>query len=498
MIISQDLGTSSVKASLYDDRAGLVASATRSYPTHLGPGGAAEQDPEVWWQAVVDSTRELLVTTGVDKDAVAGICVAGQMMGAVCLDAAMVPVRPAMIWSDQRATAQSARFNSVLGSGRAYLLGSHKVAAGYTAPKLMWVRDNEPEVWQQVRHVCVAKDYVNMRLTGVLVIDHSDASSTGVYDINTQSWSPELLDAAGLDVALFPPIVESTAVVGTLRPDVADLLGLNASTHVIAGGGDGPMANVGAACVSPHDNGYVCIGTSAWFSTTTSEPLFDPLERSFSYRAVVPGLFTPCATTQTGAGSLDWFLRASSENGARIDTGARIAEACQVPAADDGLYFVPYLLGERTPWWNPAATGVLAGVRMHHQRPHLTRAILEGVGFSLALCMQPLGTPADLGRPVSVIGGGARSDEWLQLLATIWGTPVQRRSAALAGTGLGAAITGLVGLGRAEFTLAREVSTVVAEFLPEPGAERYRAHLDRFVQTYQAMTPWFSAAGGRP
>ncbi len=489
MLIAHDLGTSGNKASLHAADGRLIASATSSYPTRYAADTTSEQDPLDWWRAVVATTRELLATTGTSPAQVDGICVSGQMMGLVMLDAAGTPVRPAMIWSDQRAATEAARLASAVGDDAAYRITGHRIAATYTLPKLAWAREHDPAAYAATTAICVAKDYVNLRLTGTLVTDHSDASSTDAYDLATGTWSTTLLDAAGVPAALWPEIVESTAVIGTLTAAAAEELGLLRGTRVVAGGGDGLMASVGAGCVTPDSPGYVCLGTSAWYATTTTSPLLDPERRSFSFRHVVPGLFGAFATTQTGAGSLQWAAEALGEEPAEVS--ALIAAAADVAAAGEGLFFLPYLIGERSPWWDPDASGVFAGLRMHHRRPHLTRAVLEGVGYSLALCMAPLrgGREAEV---VDVIGGGAASDAWLALLADIWGVGVRRRSVTTQANSLGAAVTGLVGLGLADFSIAPTLSTVEAEFAPGEGSGAHVAHLERFADAYRALRPWFS------
>ena len=517
MLIAHDLGTSGNKASLHSADGRLLAAVTVGYPTSYAADTTSEQDPRDWWAAVTSATRQLLASSGHTAAQVDGICVSGQMMGLVLLDAAGEPLRPAMIWSDQRAGTQAARLASAVGEDRAYAITGHRIAATYTLPKLLWVRDHEPATYERTRSVCVAKDYVNFKLTGRLVTDHSDASSTDAYDLAAGTWSTELLDAAGVDAALWPEIVESTAVIGTLTASAAAELGLRPGTQVIAGGGDGPMASVGAGCISPDSPGYVCLGTSAWYACVTTKPILDPEHRSFTFRHVIPGLFAPTATTQTGAGSLQWSaeaLAAPTRPGdparpgdptrpadpARLvepvetpaaDIAELIAAAAEVAAADEGLFFLPYLIGERSPWWDANASGVFAGLRMHHRRPHLTRAVLEGVGYSLALCMAPL-RGANPSSGIDVIGGGAASDTWLGLLANIWGVPVRRRSVTTQANSLGAAVTGLVGLGLADFTLAPTLSQVEAEFAPGAGSASHARHLARFADAYRALRPWFN------
>ncbi|MCA0295836.1 MAG: xylulokinase [Actinobacteria bacterium] len=490
MLIAHDLGTSGNKASLHSTDGACLATATASYPTRYAADTTSEQDPHDWWAAVVTTTHELLARTGTPGDRIEGICISGQMMGLVLLDADGVPLRPAMIWSDQRASAEAAELGARFGEDAAYRITGNRIAAPYTLPKLMWVRAHDPAAYERATAICAAKDYVNLRLTGRLATDRSDASHTGAYDLATGAWSPGLLDAAGVDAALWPEVLEATDVLGTLTPQAADELGLRAGTRVVTGGGDGPMAAVAAGCVTPDSPGYVCLGTSAWYACTTTAPLLDPERRTFNLGHVVPGLWTPTATTQTGAGSLQWAAQAFGD--APAEVSELIAAAAGVVAAEEDLFFLPYLIGERTPWWDPAASGVFVGLRMHHRRPHLTRAVLEGVGYSLALCMAPLRAGTAATGAVDVIGGGAASDTWLSLLADIWGVPVRRRSVTSQANSLGAAVTGLVGLGFAEFSLAPTLSTVEAEFEPGADAGAQPARLARFADAYRALRPWFA------
>ncbi len=486
MLIAHDLGTSGDKASLYDLDGTLVATVTESYPTRYGTGTESEQDPELWWQAVVTSTRRLLADSATRAQAITGICVGGTMMAVVCLDSNAEVLRPALIWSDQRATRQAARLSAEVGDDVGYAITGNRLAATYNLPKLMWLTEHEPEVIGRTYRAVGHKDAINARLTGIIATDTSDASSTAAYDLAQNSWSDSLISAAGIESRLMPFVVPSTSILGTLTRQAAAELGLTTSTVVVAGGGDGPMAAAGAGCVAAEEPGYVCLGTSAWYSRTATAPVLDPLRRSFTLAHVVPDLFVPTATTQAGAGTLEW-LRDSIAPGLPIST--LVGEGLATRAADTGLFFLPYLTGERSPWWNPHASGVMAGLRRGHGRAELVRAVLEGVGFGLALCMEPL---VRCDEPVDVVGGGSDSDGWLALLADIWGRPVRRRSVTAGATSLGVAVTGLVGLGALEFTRAPELSRVEAEFLPTSHSARYREHQARFVSAYLAIEPWFN------
>lgn len=492
MIIAHDLGSSGDKASLHDERGRTLASCTVSYPTDHGHGGRAEQDPEDWWRAVGEASRRLLVQAGVGAGSVTTVGLSGQMMGAVFLDGAQRPVRPAMIWADSRATAQADALVASVGQERAYRLLGHRINATYTLPKIMWVRDEEPEVWARTRSVCVAKDYVTARLTGVLVTDPSDASSTDAYDLRTGTWSTLMLDAADIPVGVLPPVVPSTTVIGGLTADAAAHTGLRAGTEVVVGGGDGPMASVGAGAISPADGAYVSLGSSAWVAFSAEKPLVDPAMRFFTFEHVVPGRYCPTATMQAAGSCLQWIVDLLEPTGGADRFDRLLAGAARARASEDGLFFLPYLLGERSPLWDPAAAGTFLGLQRHHGREELVRAVLEGVAFNLHSCLTAF---AEAGAPIDeldVIGGGAGSDVWLQVLADVWAVPVRRRSITEDANSMGAAVTALVGVGLADFSLARELSSTTRVFEPDPRRSPVLAAQHRpFTAAYDRLEGWF-------
>lgn len=489
MIVAHDLGTTGDKASLHREDGATLATLTVDYPARFGAGGVAEQDPEDWWQAVGSATRQLLEAAGVPGSAITGVGLSGQMMGAVFLDEAYRPVRPAMIWADHRSTAQADQLLARVGQEEAYRRLGHRIHPTYSLAKAMWVRDSEPEVWARTRHLCVAKDFVVHRLTGTLLTDHSDASGTDAYDQLAGAWSPLLLEAAGIDADLFPPVVASTTVAGGLTPAAAAHTGLRPGTPVVLGGGDGPMAAVGAGVITPADGAYACLGSSSWISASSTEPLHDPLMRSMTFDHVVPGHFVPTATMQAGGASLSWVMGLLGAGRTGYDD--LLTEAAAVPAADEGLFFLPYLLGERSPHWNAGAAGAFVGLHRHHGPAHLVRAVLEGVAFNLRTCLGAFtenGIPVD---GVDVIGGGATSDVWMQVLADVWEVPVRRRSIVAEANSLGAAVTAAVGLGTlADFGAARALSTITAEFLPTTGRPVPAQH-EVFLAAYEQLEPWF-------
>lgn len=491
MIVAHDLGTTGNKASLHDDDGFTLSTFTAEYPTHYGPDGVVEQDPDQWWTAVQDATRGLLASSGASADQINGIGLSGQMMGAVFLDEHYRPTRPAMIWADHRSQDQATALTDAVGLQAAYRQLGHRIHPTYSLAKMMWVREHEPDVWARTAHVCVAKDFIAQVLTGRLVTDPSDASGTNMFDQQNGQWSEVMLDAAGIDPGVLPPILPSTSVVGGLTRQAADALGLNPDTPVVLGGGDGPMAAVGAGVTTATDRAYACLGSSSWISCSAAEPLHDPELRSMTFNHVVPGQFVPTATMQAGGASLSWVIDLFGGGADNYDR--LLAEAGGVVAADEGLFFLPYLLGERSPNWNANAAGTFAGLQRHHTPAHLVRAVLEGVAFNLRTC---IGAFTDNGiaiDAVDVIGGGAKSQVWMQILADVWQVPVQRRTIVADANSLGAAVTAAVTLGLVDsFEAAKTLSSTTEEYLPDRArGSRAAAQHEVFLEAYHRLEPWF-------
>lgn len=502
MLIAHDLGTTGDKASLHEDDGRLVRAVTVAYPTHYGRGGVVEQDPAHWWNAVCRATRELLRAAEVDPQQIRGVGFSGQMMGVVLLDEHGEPVRPSIIWADTRSSAQCRLLEKQIGAQTAYRTLGHRLNPTYSLSKLMWVRDHEPEVFARARRFCLAKDFVVHRLTGRLATDPTDASSTNAFDQRQGTWSTELIAAADLPETLFPEIVASTTVIGAVTAEAASASGLAPGTPVVLGGGDGPMAAIGAGVLAPSDGAYAYLGSSSWLSLASDEPLLDlPDMQTMTFDHVVPGRFVPTATMQAGGGSLSWIadLLSGTDNPADAERFERLVRASDsADASQSGLYFLPHLLGERSPYWNPHARGAFVGIGREHGPAHLTRAVLEGVAFNLSTCLDVLrDRSAANGGPaidhIDAIGGGAASDTWLQIMADVFGATVARRSIVEEANSLGAAVTTLVGVGLLpDFSVARTLSTVTAVF--EPDAERtagYRAAHQRFLDAYRRLEPWF-------
>jgi len=492
MIIAHDLGTTGNKASLHSDDGKMLQHCTISYPAHFASGGVAEQNPMDWWNAVGSASKKLLQMANVSADQITGIGISGQMMGAIFLDENFNPTRDAIIWADFRAQKQSDLLIEKIGLEKAYKKLGHRLNPTYSISKVMWVRDNQPDIWAKTKHICIAKDFVNQKLTGRFVTEPSDASSTNCFDQIKLNWDAEILNAANIPISYFPEIVSSTTVIGGLTKDAADHVGLNAGTPVVAGGGDGPMAALGAGIIEPSDGAYVCMGSSSWVAVSTDKPLHDSKMRSMTWNHIVPNKFSPTATMQAGGASLQWMvedlLPASEKDRYKI----LLDEAGKVNSSDDGLFFLPHILGERSPYWNPSAAGAFIGLGRHHDRSYLVRAVLEGVAFNLLTCIQAF---TDNGVPikqVDVIGGGAESALWLQIFADIWGVKVRSRSIVEDANSLGAAVTTLVALGKGEFSMVKELSTITAEFNPTSQSQKYQKQHKVFLDGYYKLEEWFN------
>ena len=492
MIISHDLGTTGDKATLVDERGRVVGSVTSSYDTDFGPRGKAEQDAEEWWRAACGASRELLARSQIEPDRIDVVSFSGQMMGAVLLDRSGLPVRPAIIWADTRSTEQCDQLIARVGMAAGYSITGHRLNPTYSLSKLMWVRDHEPHVLERAVVAVQAKDFLVYRLTGRLLTDPSDASSTNAYDQLAGQWSLPLIEAAGLDARLFPEVVPSTTVVGAVTAEAAAATGLLAGTPVVIGGGDGPMGALGAGIVSPLSGAYAYLGSSSWVSVAADAPLYDPGMRTMTFNHVIPGRYVPTATMQAGGASLQWIIDTlapgDSQRYARL-----LEQAARVPAADDGLYFLPHLLGERSPYWNPAARAVFAGLARHHGPGNLTRAVLEGVAFNLYTGLRAFVENGTEVNSIAAIGGAANSDLLLQIMADVWGVPVTRRDLVDEATALGAAVVGGVGIGVFDsFEVSQQFSRALRTLTPnEASRERYKRSYELFLEAYRRLEPWF-------
>ncbi|HYL94292.1 MAG TPA: xylulokinase, partial [Terriglobales bacterium] len=440
-----DVGTGGTRAVVVSERGQVVAAASGEHAHFTSrQTGWAEQDPRDWWRATQEAVRAALAQ-GVAAESIGAVGFSGQMHGAVLLDEHDEVLRPAIIWCDQRTALQCREITEKIGAKRLIELTANPALTGFTLPKLLWVREHEPELWARVRTVLLPKDYVRFRLTGERGMDVADASGTLLFDVAHRRWSPEVAQALEINEGLLPPVVESPEVVGGISAEAARETGLKPGTLVVAGAGDQAAGAVGLGVVRP-GTVSATIGSSGVVFAATDRPALDPLGRVHTFCHAVPGRWHVMGVTQGGGLSLRWFrdqFGAASDDGR--DAYERLcAEAAKVPAGAAGLLWAPYLMGERTPHLDPEARAALVGLTASHKRAHVVRAILEGVAFSLR---DTLTIFEEMRVPVQSIrlgGGGARSPVWRQIQAEIYGRTVEL-AAAEEGAAYGAALLAGVG-----------------------------------------------------
>ena len=503
-VLAHDLGTTGNKATLYDREGALVGSAFYPYDTEYAHTNWAEQDPQDWWQAVCGSTQELLQQTRVRADAVACIVFSGQMMGCVPLDRDARPLRNAIIWADQRAVEQERWVGERIAPADVYRVTGHRLSASYSLAKILWLRDHQPDVYQSAFKFVHAKDCLVARLTGAFVTDPSDASGMNLYDLEQGTWSERILEAVELDPARLPALRRSIDVVGGVLPTVAEEVGVAAGTPVVIGGGDGPCAAAGAGVVS-EGSAYNYIGSSSWIALASTKPLYDPGQRNFTFGHVVPGMFTPTGTMQAAGASYQWTrdhlcpIEVQAAEALRISPYELMnVEAEHSPVGANGLIFLPYLLGERSPRWNPRARGAFVGLTIRHTRADVLRAVLEGVTMNLRVILETFRSQGAQIEAMRVIGGGARGRFWNRLMASIYGMPVHRLAILEEATSMGAALTGGVGVGLyAGFSMIETMNRTVETIAPDPAAQAaYEKIYPIFEAAYQALVPVYDMMGG--
>ena len=496
-IIAHDLGTTGNKATLYDREGRLVGAAFDAYATEYAYAGWAEQNPEDWWQAVCQSTRRLLDETGVHKNDIAGIVFSGQMMGAVAVDKAARPLRNAIIWADQRALEQERWIRERLSLAEMYRITGHRLGCAYSLAKILWIRDNQPDIYETAHKFMCAKDFIVARLTGYFVTEPSDASSMNLYDLEAGDWSGKILDAVDLPADKLPQIRRSVDVVGGVRRSVADEIGLLAGTAVVAGGGDGACAAAGAGVID-EGSAYNYVGSSSWIAMSAPKPVYDPDYRTFTFGHVIPNMFMPTGTMQAAGASYQWTRDqlALFEQQAAEALGISVYELInlevdRVSAGSEGLFYLPYLMGERSPRWNPHARGAFVGLTIRHTRAHLYRAVLEGITMNLRVILDAFRQQGARIDAMRLIGGGARGRIWNQMMADMYGMPVHRLTILEEATSMGAALVGGVGVGLyPDFSMIETMNDIAATVLPDPNAQAvYDRMYPVFNKIYEALVP---------
>jgi xylulokinase len=491
LFLGIDVGTSGVKALLMAIDGTVTASATAPLTLQTPQPGWAEQDPEAWWEATISALREL--TARVPSASIAGIGLSGQMHSSVFLDRAQQVVRPALLWCDGRTTAECGEIVTRAG-GEAQLREwvRNPALEGFTLPKVLWLRNHEPDAYARVATVMLAKDFIRLRLTGELGSEPSDASGTLMFDPARGVWQDDLLHAMELPASLLPPIGGSSDVLGRVTADAARLTGLTMGTPVVGGGADNACGAAGVGVVRPGE-AVASWGTSGTVLAPTAAPVVDPAMRAHTFCHVAPDSWYLMGVVLSAGGAFAWYRDQLAADVAGSDGADRQLddEAARIPEGANGVTFLPYLQGERTPHRDASARGAFLGMSLAHTRAHLTRAVLEGICFamrdSFAILRELDVAPSSL----LLTGGGARSPLLRRLQAEIYGVPVctvNREE----GPAYGAALLSAVGVGVFDTLHAAAASTLTrsAPFTPASGAHaRYDDAYARFGAAYRALRP---------
>jgi xylulokinase len=493
LVLGIDVSTTATKAILVEDSGTVVGVSSTSYGVETLHPLWSEQDPSLWWAATISSISRVLEETASSGSDVEAIGLTGQMHGSVLVDGQGEVIRPAILWNDQRTADECDAIRELVGRQHLIEVTGNDALTGFTAPKLLWVMRHEPENWERVQHILLPKDYVRARLTGEYALDKAGGSGTILFELARRTWSHEILEAIGIDPNLLPPTFEGPDVTGIIGPETAALTDLRAGTPVVAGGGDQAANAVGVGAIAP---GVVALslGTSGVVFATTDGPFIEPEGRVHSFCHAVPDRWHMMGVMLSAAGSLRWLRDSIAPH---LSFEQLVESAGEVRPGSDGLLFLPYLSGERTPHPDPLARGAFVGLTLNHDLRHLTRAVLEGVAFGLRDGLDlMIGAGLEPPSQIRASGGGIRSILWRQILADtleaeIAVVPTDE------GAAFGAAV--LAGVGAGWFTTVDEAGAAMVRVEPvsAPGdsVEAYRMGHLRYQELYPALAPSFHAAG---
>lgn len=479
-----DISTTSSKALLIDHNGKVLGTASTPHDLSSPKPLWSEQDPEQWWVAAAQSIRNVLSQTEIPTSSIEAIGLTGQMHGLVLLDEDGNVLRPAILWNDQRCQSQCDEIHRRIGRDRFIQISGNVALPGFTAPKILWVAENEPEVYARVHHILLPKDFIRYKLTGNFAMDKADGSGTVLFDLKARNWSDEVLEELGIPSEWMPVTFEGTEVTGYVSKTAAEMTGLKQGIPVAAGGGDQEAGAVGVGAVEPGVIGLT-VGTSGVIFAATSEPLVEPEGRLHAFCHAAPGLWHFMGVMLSAAGSLQWYRDALAPH---LSFDELLREAADVPAGSEGLIFLPYLSGERTPYPDPLARGVLHGLTLRHTRGHMTRAILEGVAFGLKDIFNLIrGSGLEQIKQARLSGGGTKSALWCQIIADILESELMTFNTTEGGA-FGAALLAGVGQGawRDVGTACRETIQLTRKIDPDPAA--FEVYRQRY-QVYQELYP---------
>lgn len=494
LFLGIDVSTTSAKAVLVDGTGRVRGSASTAIPLSTPFPLWSEQHPGDWWSATVQSIHEALANAGAAGSAIAAIGLTGQMHGLVTLDERGDVLRPAILWNDQRTAHECDEIRAIVGPERLIQITGNDALTGFTAPKILWIRNNEPDIYARIRHILLPKDFVRLRLTDAYAMDKADGSGTLLFDIAARNWSADMLSALEIPSGWLPPVFEGPEITGRISARGAMETGLLPGTPVVAGGGDQSAQAVGVGAITP-EIGALTVGTSGVVFAPCAEPFIEPRGRLHAFCHAVPHRWHLMGVMLSAAGSLQWYHDTLAPE-TSFDT--LLAGTEQIPPGSDGLLFLPYLSGERTPYPDPYARGAWVGLTLRHTRDHMTRALVEGVAYGLADSL-------DLLRQAGVTtvqefrlsGGGTRSPIWRQILADVLNVSLVTTeidegaaygAALLAGVGVDAWVT--VDQACATLPLAGRVD-------PEPDTAAFYARArQEYRALYPALKPSFDRLAG--
>lgn len=492
-LIGVDLGTSGTKTVLFAEDGTVAASCTIEYPLYQPQNGWAEQDPLDWWNAVCGTTKAVIAKAGISASEIKGVGLSGQMHGLVMLDKSGNVLRKSIIWCDQRTAKECEEITQKVGAGNLIKITANPALTGFTASKIMWVKNNEPELYEKCAHILLPKDFIRYKLTGEFATEVSDASGMQLLDVPNRKWSDQVLDALEIDKSLLGKVYESPEVTGKVTKAASDLTGLAEGTAVVGGAGDNAAAAVGTGMVFD-GKAFTTIGTSGVVFAHTSKLSIDPKGRVHTFCCAVPGAWHVMGVTQGAGLSLKWFRDNFCHEEMIAAAGMKKdpyflmdKQAEQIPIGSDRLLYLPYLMGERTPHLDPNCRGVFFGLSAMHTRQHLLRAVMEGVTFSQRDSVEVLREMGVSIKEMLACGGGGSSALWRQMLADVYGCPV-KTVVSKEGPALGVAI--LAGAGTGVYSSVQDgCAAVIKTNPPQNPISQNSAEYEKFYNIYRALYP---------
>ena len=492
-LIGVDLGTSGTKTVLFAEDGTVAASCTIEYPLYQPQNGWAEQDPLDWWNAVCGTTKAVIAKAGISASEIKGVGLSGQMHGLVMLDKSGNVLRKSIIWCDQRTAKECEEITQKVGAENLIKITANPALTGFTASKIMWVKNNEPEIYEKCAHILLPKDFIRYKLTCEFATEVSDASGMQLLDVPNRKWSDQVLDALQIDKSLLGKVYESPEITGKVTKAASDLTGLAEGTAVVGGAGDNAAAAVGTGTVQD-GRAFTTIGTSGVVFAHTSKLSIDPKGRVHTFCCAVPGAWHVMGVTQGAGLSLKWFRDNFCHEEMIAAAGMKKdpyflmdKQAEEIPIGSDRLLYLPYLMGERTPHLDPNCRGVFFGLSAMHTRQHLLRAVMEGVTFSQRDSVEVLREMGVSINEMLACGGGGSSPLWRQMLADVYGCPV-KTVVSKEGPALGVAI--LAGAGTGVYSSVQDgCAAVIKTNPPQNPISQNSAEYEKFYNIYRALYP---------